>query len=708
MSISLRTLKDRILPAALLAGALAAPLAAAPSPLPAGPWVGRVVVAMVEQGHYSRRSVDAEISRRMLRNYLEAYDYNHLFFLKSDVDDFEARYASTLGDSLKVGDLRPAYEIFERFYTRLAERDRQAHELLSSTFTFTENESMPLEYHKAPWPAGEAEARDLWRKNVKYETLQARLDGQKPEEQAKTVLGHYDNLLSVYKQFDGGAVVQVYLTALCSAFDPHSDYMGADQEENFNIGMRLSLIGIGAVLRPDEGLARIVSLVPGGPADVDKRLKPNDRIEAVAQGSGPWVEAAGIRLDRLVQLIRGEKGTVVRLRVIPSDAINPSTRVVISLVRDEIHLKDQEAKAKLITRPGPDGSLRRIGLVDLPSFYADMSRSNGGKSTTQDVQRLLERLESKGIDGLVLDLRRNGGGSLNEALALTGLFIDAGPMLQVKDSGMRVSVLRAEPSGVSYSGPLVVLTSRGSASASEILAAALQDHGRAVIVGAKSTFGKGTVQAVIGLRAYMPPQLGAFDPGALRLTTQKFYRVSGGSTQNQGVVPDIHLPSLEDEMDVAESSLTYAMPYDEIPPVGYLRMDLVDRVLPGLAAASALRTASSPEFGYVREDIVRYLKRRAEKSVSLNEAKRRAQMAADEEIETKRKKERQARSKPKGTVMAFTLEDLEGKLEPLENGPPAKSTGTAAGYEKAPPAPDIMLEESVNIAADWAGLAVVR
>lgn len=281
-------------------------------------------------------------------------------------------------------------------------------------------------------------------------------------------------------------------------------------------------------------------------------------------------------------------------------------------------------------------------------------------------------------------------------------------MVQVKDGDGRISVLRAEPSAVSYSGPLVVLTSRGSASASEILAAALQDYGRAVIVGAKSTFGKGTVQAVIGLKPFLPPRLSAFDPGALRLTTQKFYRVSGGSTQNRGVIPDIRLPSLEDEMDAAESSLTYAMPYDEIPPAAHPKMDLVDRILPKLAAASAKRAASSPEFGYVRKDIGRFLKRREEKWLSLNEGKRRAQMAADEAVETRRRKERLARARPKETALVFTLDDLEGKPEAAEPLPPAKSTGTAEGYEKAPPAPDVMLEESENIAADWAGLAVAR
>ncbi|HAH06909.1 MAG TPA: tail-specific protease, partial [Elusimicrobia bacterium] len=691
-------LMRRLFSAALLAALLAAPSAAAPAPQPEGPWVGRVVAAMIEQGHYSRRPVDAEISRRMLLRYLEAYDYGHLLFLKPEVDDFEARFGSTLGERLKAGDLRPAYEIFERFLSRLEERERQAQEILASTPTFTADESMPLELHKGPWPAGEAEARDLWRKNIKYEALQARLDGQKPEEQAKTVLGHYDNLLTVYRQFDGGDVVQVYLSALCEALDPHSEYMGASQQKNFDITMRLSLTGIGAVLRPDGGLARVVSLVPGGPADKDKQLKPNDRIEAVAQGEGPWVEAAGMRLDHLVELIRGRKGTTVRLRIIPADAIDPSTRLVLSLVRDEIRLKDQEARARLIDRPGPGGRLRRIGVIDLPSFYADMSRSNGGKSTTRDVERLLESLQSKGIDALVLDLRRNGGGALNEALALTGLFLPAGPAVQVREAGGRVSVLPAEPSTVSYAGPLVVLTSRASASASEILAAALQDYGRAVVVGAKSTFGKGTVQAVIGLKPFLPPRLSGFDPGALRLTTQKFYRVSGGSTQNRGVIPDIRLPSLEDELDVSESSMTYALPYDEIPPAGFARLGSVDRVLPRLKAASARRAAASPEFGYVREDLLRLLERRKEKSVSLNEAERRTQMADDKALETRRKKERQARPRPKEAVWAITLDDLAGKPEADETTPPSKSTGTAEGYEKAPPAPDIVLEESVNIA----------
>src|SRR3989338_3394700 len=570
---------------------------------PAAPIIGQMVARIVEQSHYNHHPLDAKTSQQVLRNFLESFDYNHMIFEKADIDEFTAHYGDKLGDMLKEGDISPAFEIFNRFLRRIGEREILVRKYTAAGFSFDSNESMIIDRHELPWPASAKEAKNLWRLRVKYELLQERLNKTKPEEHVKTVNLRYERLLRSYREFDASDVLQSYLTALTHAYDPHSDYMAAPQMENFNISMKLSLVGIGAVLRSEDGYAKIVSLVSGGPADKDKRLKPNDRIEAISQGEGPWVEAVGMKLDRLVQIIRGEKGTTVHLRVIPADAIDPSTRVVITIVRDEIKLTDQEARAKII-ETSLFGKKTKIGVIDLPSFYADMKSVIESKSTTRDVEKLIAALKKEAISGLILDLRRNGGGSLSESVALTGLFIPEGPVVQIKDARGLIKILRDSDPSVTYNGPLLVLTSRASASASEILAANLQDYGRAVVVGEKSTFGKGTVQSIVELSQYLPGALKTFKPGAVKLTIQKFYRISGGSTQNRGVLPDIGLPALADHVDATESSLKSAMPYDEVERAQYER---VDAVSPGkiknLQAASLQRQAAPPEFCYVPHNI---------------------------------------------------------------------------------------------------------
>jgi carboxyl-terminal processing protease len=622
-----------------------------------------------------------------------------MVFEKEDIEEFKERYGEELALKIKQGDVRPAFDIFERFLKRLTEREVLVKKLAISTFSFQTGESIILNRHALPWPTAR-EMPEIWRLRVKHELLQERLNKTKSEEQAKTVALHYERLLRSYKEYDASDVLQDYLTALSHTFDPHSDYMAAPQMENFNINMRLSLVGIGAVLRSEDSYAKIVSLVPGGPADSDKRLKPNDRVEAVAQGDGPFVAAVGMKLDRLVQMIRGEKGTTVRLRVIPGDALDPSTRVIIALVRDEIKLTDQEAKARILTLPA-HGRNHKIGVVDLPSFYADMKSVVDPKSTTRDVEKLISQLKKEGIEGLILDLRRNGGGSLPEAVALTGLFIPEGPVVQVKDARGLINVLKDPDPSLFYSDPLVVLTSRASASASEILAAALQDFSRAVIVGEKSTFGKGTVQSITELAQYMPGALRTFKPGALKLTIQKFYRISGGSTQHRGVIPDISLPALDDLMDIAETSLPDALPYDEIAPLGHPSMGLVTpSKLADLKEASAARIAASPEFSYVQEDMEVYKSQKDEKIFSLNENKRLREKKIDELRLQIRQKERLARrSKPLDSALV-TLQSIDSLK------PPTKSTAPIANadYEKSLPAPDLPLEESAHILADLISL----
>lgn len=698
---------------AVLVLAMALPTSAM-DPGPASPIVSQMVTQILERNHYNHHPVDQKTSADMLGNYLEMYDYNHMFFTKEDVAEFKSKYESTLGEKLKEGDVQPAFDIFDRFMKRLNERTDYVKKETSHPFDFTKDESMVIDRHEAPYAAGGAEMNELWRKRVKYEVLQERMSKTKPEEQAKTIEKRYDRLLQSYKEYDWNDVLQNYLTALTHAYDPHSDYMAAPQMENFNISMRLSLVGIGAVLRSEDGYAKIVSLVPGGPADTDKRLKPNDKIEAIAQGDGPWIEAVGMKLDRLVQLIRGEKGTVVRLRVIPSDAIDPSTRVTIALTRDEIKLTDQEAKAKIIEAPSASGGRNlKIGVIDLPSFYADMKSVIEPKSTTRDVEKLVTYLKKQGIDGLILDLRRNGGGSLSESVSLVGLFVPDGPVVQIKDARGIIKELRDSDDSMLYSGPMVVLTSRASASASEITAAALQDYGRAVIVGEKSTFGKGTVQSIIELSQYLPSALRSFKPGAVKLTIQKFYRVSGGSTQHHGVTPDIKLPSLDDYMDMTESALHNPLPYDEVEPADFHKLDFVTPTkTKELEKLSADRVAKDPEFAYVREDIERFKKQKEDKVISLNEQKRQDEKKADEARNTGRKKERAAR---KTAALAFTdvtLEQIDGGKAPVKStttltvqndGPTDPS---APDYEKAPPTPDYVLEETVHVVSDMVGQSV--
>ncbi len=705
---------------------------------PASPATARLAATLLEEGHYARKPLTAETSRELLKLYLRMYDPYRLFFLAPDIAEFNARFGPGLAQRIKYGDVTPAYFIFDRFMKRLGERVAWTHELVRSTFTFTSDETMLIDRREAAWPADEAAARGLWRKRITSDMLQEKLDGAKSEDWAKEVRKNYDRLLENYREFDSGDVLQGYLTALAACYDPHSAYMGAPAEENFEIGLGISLVGIGVSLQTEEGYAKILAIIPGGPAAKSEAFHINDRIEAVAQGiDDPFTEAAGMRLDRLVKLIRGEKGTVVRLRLIPADALDPSTRVTVTLVRDKILLRDQQAKAQIVLVPGKDGRERRLGVIKLPSFYTKVGPS-GGESTARDVGILLDYLKKQEVAGIILDLRGNGGGSLEEAVNMTGLFTGGGPVVLVRDYRGGVRTLSAPVDGPAYTGPLLVLNSRFSVSASEIVSAALQDYRRAVLVGEKSTFGKGTVQTVAELDQYMPPALSQYKAGGLRLTIQKFYRVSGGSTQNRGVPPDIALPSLNDYLDIAESSLPNAMVYDQIPPAAYRPVDAVTAPqLARLRAESADRVAAAPDFKFVRQDIALYLERKKDKTISLNYARRLAERKKDEARKTRRNKERAARGLPPLSVTEITLQDIEaGKplvlnstaamAAALSSGPAAAAfvpaiqassaaalSGAAAagiavsspaaeggGYAKAPAAGDFVLEEAARVLSD--------
>jgi carboxyl-terminal processing protease len=502
------------------------------------------------------------------------------------------------------------------------------------------------------------------------------------EEIVKVISRRYSRIVRMFRDFDNDDVMQYYLSALAHIYDPHTDYLNRGELDNFSISMNLSLFGIGAVLRSEDGYCKIQELMAAGPAARSGKLKPNDKIVAVAQGDGEFTDVVEMKLRKVVDLIRGPKGSRVRLRVNPADAPDPSIRKEIELVRDEIKLEDQEAKARIHEFPDADGKIRKVGLIDLPSFYATFAvgsqrrDESDVKSTTKDVARLLERLVKENVSGVILDLRRNGGGSLEEAINLTGLFIKKGPIVQVRNADDTVEVDEDTDPKVQYDGPLMVLTSRFSASASEILAGALQDYGRALIVGDSSTHGKGTVQSVIQLGRMLRT---TNNLGAVKLTIRKFYRASGDSTQKKGVVPDLVLPSVNNVLDVGEAELDNALEFDTIKPASYDKVNRVAGVLGEIKARSDKRVAGDKDFAYIRQEMDRYLKIKADKTVSLNEEQRRTEKDENKARVDGRKKELQARGEPPGKIYEFKLKDVNSPQLP----PPLQKTNKLASVKGA-------------------------
>ena len=645
---------------------------------------------LLEEGHYTHHSLNDEISRKLLTGYLEMLDFSHLFFTQKDVDALTKKYATALDDDVLLGNLKPAHEIFNLFEKRVEDRVKKIKELVKQPMNFNTNDTVLLNRQKAAWPKDEAEADELWKKRIENELLQEKLAEHPIEPGPKLVERRYDRMLRSVHEEDSDEQVKLFLDALAQAYDPHYEYLSAADLKNFSINMGLSLVGIGAMLRSEDGYAKIESLVPGGPAQTSGRIKVGDRITAVAQGSKDFVDVRDMRLDKVVEKIRGKKGTKVRLLIIPASATDPSQRKTVELVRDEIKLKDQEARADIIIKKDHDGNPVKLGWLTLPSFYADMDSHK--KSTTKDVRALLTRLKKEKIQGLVIDLRRNGGGSLEEAIALTGLFIKSGPVVQTKGANDRVIISTDPDPGIAYDGPMVVLTSRQSASASEIFAAALQDYDRAVIVGDQSTFGKGTVQTILEIGRFTS-LLGtrSQDDGALKLTIQKFYRVAGGSTQLHGVAADIVLPSLTDLPEFGEGALKNALPYDEVPPAKYTKWsDSHSLFLDELRARSAARVATDPEFHYVQEDLQRLRNKLADNTISLNEDVRRKEVQEEKVRKEERSKERLARNEQEPSIYRLTLETLERPKLELIMYPGKLAEAKAKGDLKAAPeaAPD--------------------
>ncbi|NUN92347.1 MAG: carboxy terminal-processing peptidase [Verrucomicrobiae bacterium] len=627
---------------------------APPKPTADDSRIGSTVGRILAQEHFRRHAVDDEISKNWLALYLDALDYTRLMFLESDIQEFQ-KFATALDDEVLRGNLQPGFEIFARYLHRIEQRVALVHDLLKEKLSFDTNERYLKDRTEAPWPKDEEEARRIWRQRVKFEVLQELLAKRKMADAIQIVGKRYDRLLRTVREEDAESVLQIYLTSLAHAFDPHSDYMSPSEMETFAINMKLSLKGIGAVLGAEDGYAKILALVPGGPADLDKRLQVNDRIAGVAQGDGPMEDVVDMKLAKVVEKIRGEKGTDVRLLVIPSKSPDLSAHVEIRLQRDEIKLTEAEAKARLLERSDAEGRVRRYGYLDIPTFYLDFEGTGkGSKSVTRDVRTLLARLQQQGAEGLVIDLRKNGGGALAEVVELAGLFLKKGPVVQVGDASGRVRVLEDDDSSVVCDVPLVVLVSHISASAAEILAAVLQDYGRAVIVGGSSTFGKGTVQKIENLSRYLTRG------GALKLTVQKFYRVSGGSTQYRGVIPDLQWPSPMDDLKISEAALKYPLPYNEIAPAYYRPVNRVAPFLPELKQRFQARLAKDPEFAYVREDIERLKAQLADKTVSLNLAARQKERSENQARIEKREKDRKGRMSSEWKVTEITIEDSAG------------------------------------------------
>ncbi len=711
--------------AIVLTAAIAAPPAVGASKETISMSVGR----LLEEGHYTRQKLNEEISRKFLQSYLELLDFSHLFFTQQDVDALTAKYGNSLAGDVLLGTLKPAYEIYALYTKRVDERVAKIKELLKQPGDFKSNATVELSRQKSPWPKDEGEADQLWRGRITNELLQENLSEHPIEPAPQLVARRYDRLARNVHEQDKDEQIKLFLDALAQAYDPHSEYLSKADMKNFSINMGLSLVGIGAMLRSEDGYAKIESLVPGGPAQLDGRLKVGDRITAVAQGQADYVDVREMRLDKVVEMIRGKKGTRVRLLAIPSDAADPSRRKNVELVRDEIKLKDQEARADIIIKKDENGDPIKLGWLTLPSFYADMDKHQ--KSTTRDVLALLKRLKKENIAGLVVDLRRNGGGSLEEALSLTGLFLKSGPIVQTKDYNGSIRISSDPDAGIAYAGPLVILTSRQSASASEIFAAALQDYGRAVIVGDKNTFGKGTVQTILPIGRFAS-LLGSHtdEDGALKLTIQKFYRVAGGSTQLHGVASDIVLPSLSDLPEFGEGALKNALPYDEVAKAKYTKWsDTHSLFVDQLRRRSEERAKNDPEFHYVMEDMDRLRHKIDENRISLNEDVRKKETQDDKLRKEMRSKERLARNQEEPRIYRVTLDTVDkpnlqlimypGKLaEAKKNGvtpkvdPEAASdadsdliAGVGTEGDGKEPAIDPERDETLNILTDLVDLS---
>jgi carboxyl-terminal processing protease len=582
--------------------------------------VSRMVTRFVERAHYSRLTVDDALSEATLKTFIETLDSSRHYFLQSDIAYF-ARYKTTLDDALRSGDMDPVFDIFRLYRLRAQQNIGYAISLLDKEPDFSVNEDYVFDREKLPWASSPAEIQDLWRRRMKNDALSLLLADKTWKETSDILRKRYQRVLDRTNKLDSDEVFETFMNAFARTLDPHSSYLSPRQSEEYRIQMSLSYQGIGASLQLDDDFVQVMNVIPGGPAAIDGRLKANDRITAVGQGpKGELVDVVGWQLDDVVQLIRGPSGSRVKLQILAGDALPGSPETILELTRDKIKLEEQAAKKSVIPVQR-NGETVNIGVINVPSFYQDFDARNRGDkdyvSTTRDVRRLLGELRKDKIAGLVLDLRGNGGGHLTEATSLTGLFIDRGPVVQVRDANGRVEVLDDPEPAVAYSGPLVVLVDRFSASASEIFAAAIQDYHRGLIVG-QQTFGKGTVQNLYELDQYSPRGSSDAGLGQLTLTMGKFYRVNGGSTQHKGVIPDITLPSAIDSSTIGESSRDRALPWDQIAATRFQSSQPLDAAITQLTRFETTQLSGTPDMRYLEADIAATEQLRSQRRVSLN------------------------------------------------------------------------------------------
>src|SRR5690625_391356 len=647
--------------------------------------------------HYDAQPLDDAMSRKIFKAYLKALDGNRMFFTAADIKRF-APLKTKLDDAIWNRDLDGPFDMFNLYVKRAVGRFGYALDLLDKDFTFTGDQTFELDRSEAPWPADMQALDVLWNKRVKNDWLRLKLAGKKPDEIRKLLKNRYEGYLHRIEQLDGQDVFQTFMDTVARTTDPHTDYFGPRRAENFAIAMKLSLEGIGAVLQEDNDYTMIRRLVAGGPAKSSGELSVGDRIVGVGQGKdGKIVSVVGWRLDDVVQKIRGEKGTVVRLEVIPAKAGLDGKHKVVTLTRDKVTIKQQAAKKKIV-KVKEDGKTHLIGVIELPSFYEDFGARSSGqrdyKSATRDVARLLKELKKAGVDGVIVDLRNNGGGSLSEAVSLTGLFINKGPVVQVRKSDGSVEVDSDTQPGMVWAGPLAVLVNRGTASASEIFTAALKDYGRGIVIG-EPTFGKGTVQNLVNLDRFGSHPGTKPTYGELKMTIAKFFRITGGSTQLRGVTPDIEFPKNGDAKDFGEETYDNALPWTHIPSTRFEPVGNLEPLVPILEKMHKQRTARSPAWQLMLDELAVYRKNRARTKVSLNYAKRDARREHFEALQKKFNARHKAIDGDTSDNDSIDVE-LDDGLNPGERSLKKQ----LEAVEEAKNANDVALDEAAHIVAD--------
>jgi carboxyl-terminal processing protease len=651
--------------------------------------------------HYDAQPLDNAMSERIYKAYFKLLDSEKVFFTQADMAKF-APLKTQLDDAIWNQDLSAPFSIFNVYLQRAVERMTFARNLLQQGFDFSVNESYTFDREHADWPVDQAALDNLWRERTKNDWLRLKLAGQDDASIRKTLDKRYASYIERVKQLDGEDAFQSFMTSYATTTDPHTDYLGPRAAENFDIAMKLSLEGIGAVLQARDDYTQIRELVPAGPASKSGKIEVGDRIVGVGQGdAGPITDVIGWRLDDVVNRIRGKKDTTVRVELIPADGGLDAKHVIVSMVRQKVSIEEQAAKKKIIDIKDGDVT-RKIGVIDLPTFYSDFGARSAGdknyKSATRDVAKLLGELKQAGVQGVVVDLRNNGGGSLAEANTLTGLFIDQGPVVQVRDSKGEVEQQGDDQPGMAWSGPLAVLVNRGTASASEIFAAAIQDYHRGLIIG-EPTFGKGTVQNLVDLDRYAQgdgekPQL-----GELKMTIQEFFRINGGSTQLKGVTPEIEYPKNGDDKDFGESTYDNALKWTQIPAATYKPVADLNAYLPQLMQMHDTRVASSPSWKLMLDELAQYRTMRAKTSISLNFVQREAERKQQEKIQS----DFRARHKAiDGTDGA--LADDQSTLDDGLNASERSLKSELKQEKEAKKAKDVQLNETAHLLFDAVGM----